>query len=104
MLFTTQHFLTGGSASSVSGLIPAISGTVTKLYTWLRLSIRSDSQEHNMINSVSNSSQVQQQRQVQQQHQVAQAKKAKSAEPKDSVVLSKQATGQVDADHDGDSK
>ncbi len=57
-----------------------------------------------MINSVSNSSQVQQQSQVQSHHQAVQAKKAKSNEPQDSVVLSKQATGQVDADHDGDSR
>ncbi|HTR34756.1 MAG TPA: hypothetical protein VMH80_02565 [Bryobacteraceae bacterium] len=57
-----------------------------------------------MINSVSNSSQVQQQWQVQHQHQAVQTKKAKSNEPQDSVVLSKQATGQVDADHDGDSR
>ncbi|HUA20307.1 MAG TPA: hypothetical protein VMB25_16280 [Bryobacteraceae bacterium] len=57
-----------------------------------------------MINSVSDSSHIQQQWQVQQQHQVAQNKKAKANEPQDSVVLSKQATGQVDADHDGDSR
>ena len=56
-----------------------------------------------MINSVSNSSQVSQY-QFEQQNQVHQAKQAKASEPKDSVVLSKQATGQVDADHDGDSR
>jgi len=56
-----------------------------------------------MINAVSNTSQIHQW-QLQQQHQAAQTQKAKSAEPKDSVVLSKVAAGQVDADHDGDSK
>lgn len=56
-----------------------------------------------MINSVSNVSQVSQY-QIQQQHATQVKQQQKTQQPQDSVVLSKQATGQVDADHDGDSK
>jgi hypothetical protein len=55
-----------------------------------------------MINSVSNTTPTHQW-QLQQHQQTVAANKAKSPEPKDSVVLSKVAAGQVDADHDGDS-
>ena len=57
-----------------------------------------------MINSVSGSSQIAQAQQAQQhQQQSVQAPKKNQQEPQDSVVLSKQATGSGDVDHDGDS-
>jgi hypothetical protein len=56
-----------------------------------------------MINSVTNNAQTVQAQQTQQrQQQTIQAPK-KQQEPQDSVVLSKQASGSGDVDHDGDS-
>jgi hypothetical protein len=55
-----------------------------------------------MVHSVSPSSPATQW-QVQQSQQNVTHKQAKPAEQQDSVVLSKQAQGAVDADHDGDS-
>ncbi len=56
-----------------------------------------------MINSVTSNTQIAQvqQTQARQQHQTVPVQK-KTPEPQDTVVLSKQATGSGDADHDGD--
>ena len=56
-----------------------------------------------MINPVSNNSPVHQW-QLQQHQQTVAQNKAKNTQPQDSVVLSKVAAGQVDQDHDGDSR
>jgi hypothetical protein len=57
-----------------------------------------------MINSVTSNTQIAQVQQTQQhQQKVQQAQQKKQAEPQDTVVLSKRATGGGDADHDGDS-
>jgi hypothetical protein len=56
-----------------------------------------------MINSVTSNAQTARAQQTQQhQQQIIQAPK-KQQEPKDTVVLSKQASGSGDVDHDGDS-
>lgn len=55
-----------------------------------------------MINSVSANSQISQVHQTQQHQQKTVQEQQKKPEPQDTVVLSKQATGSGDVDHDGD--
>lgn len=55
-----------------------------------------------MINSVSANSQIAQVQQAQAHQQKTVQAQQKKAEPQDTVVLSKQATGAGDVDHDGD--
>src|SRR5258708_30793259 len=56
-----------------------------------------------MINSVTSNTQIAQVQQTQQhQQKVVQAQQKKQAEPQDTVVLRKRATGGGDADHAGD--
>ena len=58
-----------------------------------------------MVNSITSSTQVAQAYQVQQHQTNAQTQKNVQGDqqPQDTVVLSKQATGSADVDHDGDS-
>jgi len=57
-----------------------------------------------MISSVNTNSQIAQAHQTQlHQQQAVQAQKTTQNEPQDKVVLSKQASGAGDVDHDGDS-
>jgi hypothetical protein len=57
-----------------------------------------------MINSVTSNAQTAQVQQTQQhQQQNVQTQKKNEAEPQDSVVLSKQASGSTDVDHNGES-
>jgi hypothetical protein len=57
-----------------------------------------------MISSVNSTTQTAQLYQTQHHQQNIQAHKDQQKEPQDTVVLSKQATGTGDVDHDGDNR